>query len=198
MNWTRITKEEYVTTAWSGGTTSQLAIAPEGAVYADRDFLWRLSSADVELEHSDFTPLPDYVRLISVLKGDLDMKIGDGDRFSLSPLTVRSFDGGTPVESWDQCTDFNLMLRKGRSQGNAQSLQLAPGSVCDWTAAVPAPLEFTHCTIALYCVSGQVTLPEAGLTAEAGEMLLCREADCEAIRLESAKGAAVMAAVIYF
>lgn len=198
MVWTHLAKEDYVTTAWSGGTTTQLAIAPEGAVYADRDFLWRLSSAGVELEHSDFTPLPDYVRLISVLKGELDMKIGEGDRFALSPLTVRSFDGGTPVESWGKCTDFNLMLRKGRSQGNAQALTLAPGSVCQWAAAVPAPQEYPHCTIALYCVSGQVTLPEAGVSAEAGELLLCREADCELIQLASEQGAALMAAVIYF
>ena len=198
MVWKLFAQNDYVTTAWSGGTTTQLAIAPEGAVYADRDFLWRLSSAGVELEHSDFTPLPDYVRLISVLKGDLDMKIGEGDRFSLTPLTVRSFDGGTPVESWGQCTDFNLMLRKGQSQGTVQSLTLSAGSVCDWTAAVPAPQEYPNCTIALYCVSGSVNLTRDGVSVAAGEMLLCREADCEAIRLESAKGAAVMAAVIYF
>lgn len=49
MEWKLLTKEDYVTTTWSGGTTTQLAIAPEGAVYADRDFLWRLSSAGVEL-----------------------------------------------------------------------------------------------------------------------------------------------------
>ena len=47
MKWELITQEQYVTTLWSGGTTTQLAIAPEGAVYADRDFLWRLSSAKV-------------------------------------------------------------------------------------------------------------------------------------------------------
>ena len=50
MEWKLLTKEDYVTTTWSGGTTTQLAIAPEGAVYADREFLWRLSSAGVELE----------------------------------------------------------------------------------------------------------------------------------------------------
>ena len=198
MVWKLFAQNDYVTTAWSGGTTTQLAIAPEGAVYADRDFLWRLSSAGVELEHSDFTPLPDYVRLISVLKGTLDMKIGDGERFSLTPLTVRSFDGGTPVESWGKCTDFNLMLRKGKTQGSTQSLELAPGSRCSWTAAVPAPQEFTRCTIALYCVSGSVTLPEAGVTAKAGELLLCREADCEAMNMETNDGAALMAAVIYY
>ena len=44
MKWELITREQYVTTRWSGGTTTQLAIAPEGAVYADRDFLWRTRS----------------------------------------------------------------------------------------------------------------------------------------------------------
>lgn len=43
MEWKLLTQENYVTTLWSGGTTTQLAIAPEGAVYADRDFLWRFS-----------------------------------------------------------------------------------------------------------------------------------------------------------
>lgn len=80
MEWRHFTRAQYITTAWSGGTTTQLAIAPEGAVYADRKFLWRLSSAQVELEHSDFTPLPDYDRLISVLKGELELKIGQGER----------------------------------------------------------------------------------------------------------------------
>ena len=62
---------------YTGFETSDGAvfIAPEGAVYADRDFLWRFSSAGVELEHSDFTALPDYVRLISVLDGQLELKI---------------------------------------------------------------------------------------------------------------------------
>ena len=113
MEWRHFTRAQYITTAWSGGTTTQLAIAPEGAVYADRKFLWRLSSAQVELEHSDFTPLPDYDRLISVLKGELELKIGQGERGALEACTVRGFDGGVPVESWGRCVDFNLMLRKG-------------------------------------------------------------------------------------
>ena len=75
MDWKLLTKADYVTTSWSGGTTTQLAIAPEGAVYADRDFLWRLSSATVELDHSDFTPLPDYNRFLSVLEGEIQLKI---------------------------------------------------------------------------------------------------------------------------
>lgn len=198
MNWSLLTREDYVTTLWSGGTTTQLAIAPEGAVYADRDFLWRLSSAKVEDDHSDFTPLPDYVRLISVLSGELDLKIGGGARTPLELLTVRSFDGGTPVESWGKCTDFNLMLRKGACQGSVQSLIVH--GVCTWTPAVPAPQRYPNCTLALYCVAGGVRVwPNGdGLTAQGGELLLCREADpCTPLRLESEQGASVMAAAIF-
>jgi len=57
-----ITVPEYVTTRWGGGATTQIAIAPAASQYADRDFLWRISSATVELETSDFTPLPDFER----------------------------------------------------------------------------------------------------------------------------------------
>ena len=64
-----LTPSDYITTKWSGGLTTQLGIAPASAVYADRDFLWRLSSATVEDAESDFTALPDYERLISTLEG---------------------------------------------------------------------------------------------------------------------------------
>ena len=66
-------KKDHKTTEWSGGLTTELSIAPEGSVYADRDFMWRLSSATVELEESDFTSLPDYDRIIMTLKGDISL-----------------------------------------------------------------------------------------------------------------------------
>lgn len=197
MEWKLLTKEDYVTTTWSGGTTTQLAIAPEGAVYADRDFLWRLSSAGVELEHSDFTPLPDYNRLISVLHGELEMKIGDGARFGLEPFTLRSFDGGVPVESWGKCTDYNLMVRKDKCQGIAQSIALTGGATCRWTAPLAAPQEGTACTLALYCVQGGVSLPQAGVEAKEGQLLLCRRADEGAVELKAHGDAVIMAAAIY-
>ena len=197
MEWKLLTKEDYVTTTWSGGTTTQLAIAPEGAVYADRDFLWRLSSAKVELERSDFTPLPDYNRLISVLHGELEMKIGDGARFGLEPFTLRSFDGGVPVESWGKCTDYNLMVRKDKCQGIAQSVALSDGATCRWTAPLAAPQEGTACTLALYCVQGGVSLPQAGVEAKEGQLLLCRQADESSVELRAHGDTVVMAAAIY-
>lgn len=195
MEWTLLTQEEYLTTLWSGGTTTQMAIAPEGAVYADRDFLWRFSSARVELEYSNFTALPDYNRLISILSGELDMKIDQGERFKLDPLTICSFDGGVPVESWGQCTDFNLMLRKGKAAGSTQSLKLSAGTAV-WTPAVPAPKPYPNCTLAIYCVTGDVAVE--GVAAQAGQFLLCRKADdSKALELVSKTGAELMVSVIY-
>ena len=75
-----LTPSDYITTKWSGGLTTQLGIAPASAVYADRDFLWRLSSATVEDAESDFTALPDYERLISTLEGAIELNHNGGEK----------------------------------------------------------------------------------------------------------------------
>ena len=85
MTMQHLTPKDYITTKWSGGLTTQLGIAPEGAVYADRDFLWRLSSATVEDAESDFTALPDYERLISTLEGTIELNHNGGEKLTLNP-----------------------------------------------------------------------------------------------------------------
>ena len=112
-----LTPSDYITTKWSGGLTTQLGIAPAGAVYADRDFLWRLSSATVEDAESDFTALPDYERLISTLEGTIELNHNGGEKLTLNPYEVHRFDGGDNTHSWGRCRDFNLMLRKGKCEG---------------------------------------------------------------------------------
>lgn len=102
---------------WSGGTTTQLAIEPTSAVYADRDFIWRVSSAVVELPESDFTPLPDYDRILMILDGELALSHDGGEEYTLRALEQTSFDGASHTFSRGQVTDFNLMMRKGRCTG---------------------------------------------------------------------------------
>ncbi len=122
-----LTPDDYITTKWSGGLTTQLGIAPEGAVYADRDFLWRLSSATVEDAESTFTALPDYERLISTLEGIIELSHNGGARLELAPYAVHRFDGGDDTHSWGRCRDFNLMLRKGRCEGALRGETLTAG-----------------------------------------------------------------------
>ena len=187
MEWTLLRREDYATTSWSGGTTTQLAIAPEGAVYADRDFLWRLSSATVELEHSDFTPLPDYNRFLSVLEGEIQLKVGGREPAPLVPGEVAAFDGGVPVESWGQCVDFNLMVRKGKAQGAVSVLSCTHTQEENWTPEAG--------DLAIYCAAGAVRLPDFGLEARAGQTLLCLGAEGGAVRLICEAGAVILACV---
>ena len=187
MEWNLLTREDYVTTAWSGGTTTQLAISPAGAVYADRDFLWRLSSATVELEHSDFTPLPDYNRFLAVLEGEIRLKIGAEEPFPLAPGRVADFDGGVPVESWGQCVDFNLMVRKGRAAGAVEILSGTREEV--WNPGEG------RCDLAVYCTAGRVRLPESGAEAGAGQLLLCRCTQGGPVRVACEDGSALLACI---
>lgn len=189
MEWKLLTKDDYVTTNWSGGTTTQLAIAPEGAVYADRDFFWRLSSATVELERSDFTPLPDYDRLLAVLEGEIRLKIGPDEPFALASGRVAAFDGGVPVESRGRCVDFNLMVRKGRGRGFVSELrrELAYEETIQPGAKTRG--------LAVYCVSGRVYLPESGLEARAGQTLLCVEGQNKPFVIKGEPGVLMVACV---
>ena len=137
---------DYLTTQWSGGSTTQLAIAPEGAVYADRDFLWRISSATVELDEYDFTPLPDYRRFISTVQGDMTLSHNGGAPLTLHPGDVHAFDGGDATHSVGRCTDFNLMLRKGQADGTMRSFQFNTVFQAEKDAEM----------VLLYCAAGAV------------------------------------------
>ncbi|MBR3561886.1 MAG: HutD family protein [Oscillospiraceae bacterium] len=139
--------DDYVTTQWSGGATTQLTIAPDNAVYADRDFLWRVSSATVELDESDFTSLPDFHRYISTVCGDMVLSHNGGEELTLHPGDVHDFDGGDETHSRGRCTDFNLMLRKGKADGVMSALRLNAG---EFSFAAERKAE----AILLFCAAG--------------------------------------------
>lgn len=100
---------------WSGGRTTEIYIAPEGALYAERNFLFRISTAEVELEESDFTSLPDYNRLIASVSGTMRLTHGanGSEKLVLPRSTVYAFDGGIQTHCVGKARDLNLMLRKG-------------------------------------------------------------------------------------
>lgn len=118
---TEIRKEDMAVSNWSGGTTTEIMIWPRGSVYAERNFLFRISTAKVELDESDFTPLPDYDRFIASIEGSMLLTHtleGGEEKAEVLPLsTVHRFDGGTPTHCVGRARDLNLMLRKGRAVG---------------------------------------------------------------------------------
>lgn len=170
MNLIHLKPEDYVVSTWSGGTTTQLGIAPQGAVYADRDFMWRVSSATVDLEVSDFTPLPDYDRLISTLEGEIDLTHNGGEVIHLTPYSVHGFDGGWETHCAGKCRDFNLMTRKGVCMGRMEAVE-GPTSVCVGGKS--------NDTAILYCGMGEVRVQAEGqtVTLKRGEALLVEAAE---------------------
>jgi environmental stress-induced protein Ves len=108
-----IRENEQNTSTWSGGTTTELAIYPVGASYKDRNFAWRLSSANVELEESTFTSLPGIWRYIMVIEGEMDLEHAGNHNIHLKPYEQDNFNGGWVTKSKGRVRDFNLMLAEG-------------------------------------------------------------------------------------
>ncbi len=183
---------DYVTTQWSGGSTTQLAIAPAGAVYADRDFLWRVSSATVELDESDFTALPDYRRFISTVHGDMILSHNGGAELTLHPGDIHAFDGGDDTHSRGRCTDFNLMLRKGATDGEMSAFRPGAGR------ETFVPDERAE-SVLLFCASGTciVRCGVESLRAAAGETVRLENAGGVSLELEGADGCLLMAAQMW-
>lgn len=123
MQYQILKPEDFVTGVWSGGTTTQLAIYPQGTSYADRDFVFRLSSATVDTESSEFTYLPDYDRWLMILEGSARL-VHDGRReITLNEYEYDAFDGGIATVSYGKVRDYNLMLQKG-SRGSMEAVSL--------------------------------------------------------------------------
>lgn len=113
MKYSLYRQEDYKTSQWMGGNTTELAIYPKTSKYLDRNFIWRLSSATIEVEESDFSKLPDYDRVLMVLEGEVVLSY-EGQRVArLKELEQDRFDGAWKTKSFGKITDYNLMVRKG-------------------------------------------------------------------------------------
>ncbi len=108
-----IKEDDYITTEWSGGKTTQLFIYPEDSNYKELNFKFRLSSATVELDKSEFTKLEGVDRFITPLDNELKLTHNHKDYINLKPFEVYKFDGGINTTSYGKVRDFNLMLMNG-------------------------------------------------------------------------------------
>jgi environmental stress-induced protein Ves len=125
-----LTPKDYQTSHWSGGTTTQLLILPQGADYASRQFSLRISSATVELPESDFTPLPGVMRYITPLTGGFTLTHPGSAPVVMAPLDQPyRFSGETPTHCVGVATDFNLMLKgiPGEMTVCSGTIALRPG-----------------------------------------------------------------------
>lgn len=111
------------TTEWSGGTTTELYIYPPDSEYSRRNFLFRISSAKIDIETSDFTILPETERLLMTLDNELVISHDGKNEKILKPFEKYCFDGGLTTKSRGKVTDFNLML-KNHASGDIEAIVL--------------------------------------------------------------------------
>ena len=105
-----IPESEYKTTRWSGGTTTELFIWPEGSSYAERRFMARISTAAVEIDESTFTPLPGVKRFLTPLCAGFELTV-NGRNVTLPYGEVLEFSGDDAVTCRGRGRDLNLMLK---------------------------------------------------------------------------------------
>lgn len=128
-----LTNEDYKTSAWSGGTTTELFIWPVGADYAKREFAFRISSAVVELAESDFTALNGVERWITPLEGGFTLTHPGKEPVVMGPLAEPyRFSGEEATHCVGRATDFNLMLKgvAGQMSLCRESAPVKPGFNC--------------------------------------------------------------------
>ncbi len=130
MKITHLKKEDYKTSAWSGGTTTQLYIYPQDGDYAARRFQVRISSAAVDLEESDFTALPGVDRWITPLMGGFTLTHPGCAPVVMGPMSQPyHFSGGIETHCVGKALDFNLMLKdaEGRMEIVDGVARIEPG-----------------------------------------------------------------------
>jgi uncharacterized protein len=119
-------KNDQVTTHWSGGTTTQLAIFPADSVLKEINFIFRVSTARVEAEESVFTRLPGAKRIIMVLEGEMILEHKGHHTRHLQPFETDIFSGEWETRSRGTVTDFNLMIT-GNYGGDLKRIEINPG-----------------------------------------------------------------------
>lgn len=98
---------------WSGGTTNQLEIFPTGLTVKD-DFIWRISTATVELGDSKFSNFNGYSRFLTILQGEIQLIHGDEKKILLKENEPHFFSGAIPTTSSvnETLRDFNFIWKE--------------------------------------------------------------------------------------
>lgn len=161
MNIQQTTADDRTTINWASGTSTELFIYPSNGSFAERDFLFRISTATVEAEESTFTFFEGVTRHLMILKGKLEL-IHEG-RYTkhLEPYDQDTFSGEWSTFSKGKVTDFNLMLKDG-----------ATGSLTHHNVQSDCIMTFFAKTdyYFIYLATGKAKLSN-GNTAKAGDML---------------------------
>lgn len=147
---------DYVQSEWSGGTTSQIFIYPDGASLAERDFYFRISSAGIETEKSDFSKFDGYHRFFTPLNSGVEISSDGNAPEKINPLELLHFDGASETSALGKCIDFNLIYKKGLKA----NLTVATYAKMELISYSPFP---SSDFLLIYCWSGGFEINEQAI-----------------------------------
>lgn len=178
--------EDFKTNKWSGGSTTELYIHPPTANYATGNFNFRISSATVEIEKSDFTILPGISRQLMVLKGSIKVSHKNHYAVQLHKNDIDSFDGNWETSAFGTCVDFNLMT-KGNTEGKISPIAVSEDKTLNFQ------LESTCEFIIFYAYEGklQVDFSSEKRSLKKGELLVIQHPINEVVKLQSPENCAL-------
>src|SRR5688572_20272876 len=104
------TPHKRTTINWAHGTSTEIFIYPANASFAERSFQFRISTATVEADETNFTFFEGITRHLMILKGDLELVHEGHYTKHLKPFDQDIFSGEWNTRSRGRVTDFNLML----------------------------------------------------------------------------------------
>ncbi|MGZ3775360.1 MAG: HutD/Ves family protein [Pseudobdellovibrionaceae bacterium] len=124
-----IKSSAYKVMPWKNGqgVTSQIDIFPEGSDFSRGDFLWRISSANLQAS-SEFSQFPGYSRYLAILKGE-------GLLLNERPLLqgdVLYFEGEEVISAkiiGNPVMDLGIIFRRDSVISSMSFEKLSPGTV---------------------------------------------------------------------
>ena len=189
-------KEDFLSSTWSGGKTIQLDIFPRGSKYKERGFIWRLSTATCDLEESNFTSLPDYERVLMVLKGEAAL-VYEGERVArLRELEQDRFDGAYKTSCFGKITDYNLMVQKG----NFGYMEVHKAQESKKLIIPEIHSEYEYISRGIYCIEDFiiVSINEETVMLRPGEQLVVTQKNDEAVAIGIMGYGVAITSNIYF
>jgi environmental stress-induced protein Ves len=178
-----IRKTQVLVSEWSGGKTSELVIYPKTSEYRKRNFQFRISTAVIEQETSDFTILPGIERILMMLDGTIRIEHPGHMTCLLEPFQPHSFSGNWITKSYGMGKDFNLML-SDTCRGNLAVLMIEKQKKITYRMEkCNNNLHFTH----LYSDDSTVLLriSDQIMHLEPGDGILISGNDNDDIRIEN-------------
>ena len=164
------TKDNFNTSLWQGGKTTELLILPKDSSYKERNFVARLSSATIETSSSEFTILDGIKRFITPITHPFLLESDIKKTFLLKPFEVYEFQGDEKTYSYGMSQDFNLMLKMEKADGWMKTIEDKKEIIVDMENE--ALLWFFS-----PCASIDLKLNEYSKTMEAYSLLLIK--DCK-------------------